>query len=270
MILFPNCKINLGLYVTEKRTDGYHNLETVFYPIPLEDALEMVPAPTGNETTLSISGIPISGNTENNLVMRAYRLLERDFQLPAVQIFLHKNIPFGAGLGGGSSNAAFALRLLNEMFSLQLDSSTLKKYAVQLGADCPFFIENRPMLASGIGDILTPISASLHNHWIAIIKPTCAVSTQEAYSGIVPKKPKISLLQQITAPIEEWKHLIFNDFEPHVFQKYPEISEIKQRLYQHQALYASMTGSGSAVFGIFDEEPHLSFPENNFVFTTKL
>ncbi|MDD4847525.1 MAG: 4-(cytidine 5'-diphospho)-2-C-methyl-D-erythritol kinase [Bacteroidales bacterium] len=269
MILFPNCKINLGLYVTEKRSDGYHNLETVFYPVPLEDALEIVPADNA-KTTLSVSGMTISDDPEKNLVMRAFRLLEHDFQLPAVHIFLHKNIPFGAGLGGGSSDAAFALKLLNELFSLKLDTITLQKYAVKLGADCPFFIQNQPMVATGIGEILHPADLSLKGYWMVIVKPPCSVSTQEAYSGVVPQHPKMTMQQQISKPITEWKKLIFNDFEKHIFQKYPLIADIKQTMYAQQALYASMSGSGSSVYGIFEKEPLLSFPENYFVFTTQL
>lgn len=268
MIIFPNCKINLGLNITEKRSDSYHNIETIFYPIPLEDALEIVPS-YKDSTTFSISGIEISGNLEQNLVMKAYRLLERDFNLPTVQIFLLKNIPFGAGLGGGSSDAAFTLKLLNELFSLNLDIIVLKKYSSKLGADCAFFIENRPMLATGIGDILEPIQINLKGYWILIVKPPFSVSTQEAYAGVQPQKKDKSLKELISAPITEWKNLIFNDFEKHIFQKYPKIEAIKQKMYVHQALYASMSGSGSAVYGIFDNEPNISFEEDYFIFKTK-
>lgn len=252
MITFPNAKINIGLNVVEKRPDGYHNLETIFYPVKLSDALEIVKA---SKTEFSASGIPIGGDYENNLVMKAYRLLQADFDLSPVKIHLHKIIPFGAGLGGGSADAAFTLKLLNQLFSLGLDRATLESYATKLGADCPFFIQNKPAFAHGIGDKLEELKIDLSDYEIAIVKPGFSVSTPEAYKNIQPKKSGFDLRTIASLPVENWKQLIQNDFEVSVFPLYPEIAEIKQKLYEAGAVYASMSGSGSAVFGIFRHLP---------------
>ena len=257
MISFPNAKINIGLNVVSKRADGYHNLETIFYPVKLADILEIVDS---DKPELSISGIQIEGPLSENLILRAYRLLKNDFDLPPVKFHLHKIIPFGAGLGGGSSDAAFLLKMLNAYFNLTINTKQLKKYASQIGADCPFFIENKPAFASGIGDRLNSINLDLSGFEILIVKPRISVSTGEAYKNVVPSKPKFNLNEIEKAPIELWKDLVTNDFEQSVFPVYPEIREIKETLYNLGALYSSMSGSGSAVFGIFRHLP--TNPEN--------
>ncbi|NQU53872.1 MAG: 4-(cytidine 5'-diphospho)-2-C-methyl-D-erythritol kinase [Bacteroidetes bacterium] len=252
MISFPNAKINIGLNVVSKREDGYHNLETIFYPVKLADALELVES---KQTGFTASGIEIDGNPENNLVYKAYELLQHDFKLPPVKLHLHKIIPFGAGLGGGSSNAAFALKMLNEYFKLKLSSTKLKLYAAKIGADCPFFIENKPTFATGIGDQFQPVNLDLSEYEILIVKPNISVSTPEAYQNVIPAKPKFNLKDIENLPIEKWRDTIKNDFEKSVFEKYPEIKNLKQTLYKIGAVYASMSGSGSAVFGIFRHLP---------------
>lgn len=250
MVVFPNAKINLGLYVVEKRSDGFHNLETLFYPVPWCDALEVVLA-KGAESTLSISGLNVDGKPEQNLVMRAFRLFQQEYNLPNVDIYLHKVIPFGAGLGGGSADAAQMLLLLNRRFNLGLSDVKLAEYAAMLGSDCPFFIYNRPMMASGRGEILTPFDISLSGYTIVLVKPSFGISTPEAFAGIKPKKPAIAIAKAVALPVEEWKELLLNDFEPHLFEKYPLLGEIKQQLYTCGAVYASMSGSGSTIFGLF-------------------
>jgi 4-diphosphocytidyl-2-C-methyl-D-erythritol kinase len=252
MICFPNAKINLGLQVVSGRPDGYHNIETVFYPVPLCDALEIVPSETG-ETTFSQTGIPVDGNPADNLVMKAFRLLEKDFDLPEIAIYLRKQIPFGAGLGGGSADAAFMLKLVNDFAGLGLSVEQLEKYAGQLGADCPFFIRNNPVFAEGIGNIFTPVEISLQGYCLVLVKPDIHVSTKEAYAGITPKRPVFRLPEIIRLPPGEWKDRMVNDFEEGIFARYPAIGEIKKALYNRGAIYASMSGSGSSVFGIFEK-----------------
>jgi 4-diphosphocytidyl-2-C-methyl-D-erythritol kinase len=252
MIVFPNAKINIGLNVVSKRSDGYHNLETVFYPVQLADALEMVPS---EKTQLSITGISIEGDNTNNLVLKAYKLLKADFELPPVYFNLHKIIPTGAGLGGGSSDAAFTIRMLNDYFQLNLSSAQLINYATRLGADCAFFFLNKPAFATGIGDKLKSINLDLSGYKIIIAKPTFSVSTPEAFKGIIPRIPEFNLAEIGSVPIEDWKDFVVNDFEKNVFQLYPEIKKIKEVMYQMGAVFASMSGSGSAVFGIFRHLP---------------
>ena len=252
MIVFPNAKINIGLNVVSKREDGFHNLETVFYPIKLTDALELAVA---EETRLTTSGIQIDGAPESNLILKAYQLLKTDFNLPPLQFHLHKVIPFGAGLGGGSSDAAFTLKMLNDYYNLGLSSQQLESYALQIGADCPFFIQNKPTFATGIGNKFHDIELDLSDYEIIILKPNILVSTPEAYSNVIPRNPKFRLTQIIKTPVEDWKNLIVNDFEKSVFTKYPQIAELKQLLYDFGANYASMSGSGSAVFSIFRHLP---------------
>lgn len=252
MIVFPNAKINIGLNVVSKRPDGYHNLETIFYPVELSDALEMVEA---KETILTTSGIQIEGPPSENLILKAYNLIKKDYNLPPVKFHLHKAIPFGAGLGGGSSDAAFTLKMLNEYFNLGLTMEVLEKYAVQIGADCPVFIQNKPTFASGIGNEFKDVDLSLSSFKIAILKPKISVGTPEAYRNVTPGKPKISLDEAIKNPIETWKESIVNDFEKSVFLQYPEIADLKKLLYNQGAVYASMSGSGSAVYGIFRDLP---------------
>ncbi|WP_372649232.1 4-(cytidine 5'-diphospho)-2-C-methyl-D-erythritol kinase [Draconibacterium sp.] len=252
MITFPNAKINIGLNVVEKRPDGYHNLETIFYPVKLSDALEVIEA---EETAFSSSGIEIDSTAENNLVYKAYSLLAGDFHLSPVKMHLHKVIPFGAGLGGGSADAAFALKMLNDYFGLGLTTIQLENYAARIGADCPFFIENKPTFAHSIGDQFKPVNLDLSAYEIVIVKPPISVSTPQAYRNIVPTKPGFNLLEIDQLPIEEWKTVVKNDFEKSVFPQLPEIENLKENLYEAGAVYASMSGSGSAVFGIFRHLP---------------
>ena len=255
MITYPNAKINLGLNITEKRPDGYHNLETVFYPINLQDALEVKLLEGEGEYALKTAGTPIEGDPDNNLVVKAYRILKQDFpEMKAVDIHMYKHIPTGAGLGGGSADAAFMLKLLNEKFKLQLSTEQLEGYASKLGADCDFFIRNKPVFASGIGNIFEPIELSLKGYYLVLVKPDIFVSTKDAFAHIKPKAPQHSLKEIIHMPIETWRAMMKNDFEESVFCKFPEIAAIKDKLYDMGAVYASMSGSGSSVFGIFREQ----------------
>lgn len=255
MLVYPNAKINIGLDVIEKRTDGYHNLETVFYPIGLCDLLDVELSETCSDYSFSASGIQLDGDPEENLIVKAFRLLQFDYNLAPIDISLVKKIPFGAGLGGGSADAAFMLKALNELFDLRITPAKLRKYASKLGADCPVFIKNKPVFASGIGDVFKPIKLSLQGFFLVLIKPDIFVSTAEAYSLVVPQQPDVSLFESIQKPISEWKHLIKNDFEKSVFKVYPAIERIKDQLYNMGAIYASMSGSGSSVYGIFEKEP---------------
>ena len=255
MLIYPNAKINLGLNVIERRQDGYHNIETVFYPVGLCDVLDVQPSDTCMDYSFSSSGIELGGDPEDNLIVRAYRLLRSDFQFPPVDISLIKQIPFGAGLGGGSSDAAFMLKGLNELFELNITKRKLEKYAAMLGADCPVFIKNKPVFASGIGNVFSPIKISLKGYFLLLVKPDIHVSTPEAYSLVVPEIPQHSLLELIKGPVSGWKDTIKNDFEKSVFSKHPKIQTIKNQLYETGAVYASMSGSGSSVYGIFKTEP---------------
>ncbi len=254
MVTFPPCKINLGLNVIAKREDGYHNLETCFFPVPWADILEIIPS---SETVFTSSGISILGKVEDNLCLKAYYLLKEEFKLPSVKIHLHKIIPIGAGLGGGSSDAAHTVRLLNTIFSLCLSSEQLKKYAAQLGSDCSFFIQDEPLLGSGRGEILNPISISLTGFHLILIKPSIHISTKEAYEGLTPKMSNHKLAEILNQPVLQWKGLLKNDFEESIFSRYPGVLKIKDVLYQKGAVYASMSGSGSAVFGLFDKSVSL-------------
>ena len=255
MITYPNAKINLGLNIVEKRPDGYHNLETVFYPINLQDALEVNYLEGEGEYTLKISGTPIEGEPDNNLVVKAYRLFKKDFpNMGSINIHMYKHIPTGAGLGGGSADAAFMLKLLNEKFKLNLSTEKLEEYAAILGADCAFFIQNKPVFASGIGNIFEEINLSLKGYYLVLVKPDIFVSTKDAFSNIIPMKPNHSLKEIIRMPVETWRATMKNDFEDSVFKKFPEIAAIKDKLYDMGAIYASMSGSGSSVFGIFREQ----------------
>lgn len=258
MICFPNAKINLGLHILSKRPDGYHCIETVFYPVNLCDALEIVPAEKG-QTAFVQSGIPIDGKPEDNLVMKAYTLLKKEYDLPDVAIYLRKQIPFGAGLGGGSSDAAFMLKLLNDFAALQLSFEQLEEYAGRIGADCPFFIRNKPVFAEGTGTVFSPVTVSLDKYHLVLIKPPVSVSTKEAYAEVKPRRPEVPLKELIRLPVNEWRNNLVNDFETGIFAQYPEIGEIKQKLYSEGALYASMSGSGSSVFGIFDKPVQLNW-----------
>ena len=270
MLAFPNIKINLGLSITEKRPDGYHNLETVFYPVALEDALEIRTSPNADRKfTLHQHGMEIAGNPEDNLVVKAYLLMDKEFHLPPVEIHLYKHIPSGAGLGGGSSDAAFMLKLLNEHYNLQLSDKQLKDYAATLGADCAFFIKNTPTYAEGIGNIFSPIELSLKGYRIMIVKPDVFVSTREAFANIRPHRPEYPVREVIRRPVAEWKDTLINDFEASVFPQYPVIGEIKEELYHQGAIYASMSGSGSSVFGLFAADttlPEIDWGTNAFCF----
>lgn len=262
MKVYPNAKLNIGLNIVERRPDGYHNIETIFYPIGLHDTIEMeITANSDIPCLLQIDGNPIEGQVEDNLVVKAYRILAHDFTLPHVSIRLDKQVPTGAGLGGGSADAAYTLRMLNDCCQLGLTAVQLEDYAVRLGADCPFFIRNTPVFATGIGNVFSPISMSLKGCYLALIKPDVFVSTRDAYSAVKPQRPTIALPRLITLPIDQWRGRVVNDFEASVFPKFPEIRAIKDRLYELGAVYASMSGSGSSVFGIFSHQPEFDSKE---------
>jgi len=263
VITFPNCKINLGLSVTGKRPDGYHNLETIFLPVNWKDAVEVIQ--TEKEPSNEVTGIQVDADPKSNLVLKAYQLLRSKFDLPKLQFHLHKSIPIGAGLGGGSADAAFCLRLLNEKFNLKLTQEQLLDDAAELGSDCAFFIINQPCYASGRGEILKKIDLPfLTDLFIMIVYPGIHISTAWAFSQINPEQ-KASLREVIEGPIENWKSELNNDFEEAVFAKHPEIRKIKEELYAAGALYASMSGSGSSVYGFFRTLPGLSFPDQYVV-----
>lgn len=255
MVSFPPCKINLGLQIIRKRADGYHDLSTCFYPVPWYDVLEVVPA---KEFSFSVYGGAIPGEAAGNLCVRAYELLNREFKLKPVAIHLLKCLPIGAGLGGGSSDGAFALMSLNEIFDLRLSVEQLKTYASQLGSDCAFFLENRPMIGTGRGEVLTPVGLSLKGKFLVIVKPEVSISTAEAFAGVTPN-PAAPDLRAIleSQPITKWKDLLKNDFEETIFRRFPIIAASHRKLYELGALFASMSGSGSAVFGIFGNETDL-------------
>lgn len=258
MITYPNAKINLGLNIISKRPDGYHNLETVFYPIPLHDTLSLeplAPGTDGEDYRFLCEGTPVDCPPEKNLVIKAYRLMQTLAPLPPVQIGMKKDIPFGAGLGGGSADAAFMLKMLNETFALNLPTEKLEELAARLGADCAFFIQNRPTLAEGIGNLFTPVSLSLKGYTLVLVKPEIHISTQEAYARVHPHLPEHRVQEAICRPIEEWKDTIVNDFEESLFPGYPELARIKAELYRQGAVYASMSGSGSSIYGIFRTPP---------------
>lgn len=273
MLLLPNCKINIGLNIVSKRSDGYHNLETVFFPIPLRDNLEFKEIENEDVPYRLVSGgVPIEGKPEDNLIVKVYLDMKAEFNLPALELSLYKNIPMGAGLGGGSSDAAAMMIGLNEAYNLQLSAEDMEKRLAKFGADCPFFVRNKPAYATGIGDELTNCNVSLKDKFIVLVKPDVFVSTKEAYAHVTPKLPAIPLAEAIKLPIETWKEQIVNDFEQSVFPFHPELPAIKQTLYDMGAVYASMSGSGSTMYGIFNRPT----PEANevfdkcFVYTKKL
>jgi 4-diphosphocytidyl-2-C-methyl-D-erythritol kinase len=255
MIIFPSAKINIGLNVINRRSDGYHNIETVFYPIKINDALELVEA---DKLSFQSTGLEIPGRVEENLCIKCYHLLKKDFDLPPVKIHLHKHIPIGAGLGGGSADAAFFIGLLNRNFNLGLTDEHMIDYARQLGADCAFFIQNKPVFAFDKGDEFEPIKLDLSNYKMVLVMPPAHVSTAEAYSGVKPAPVQRSLMELIYKPVAEWKNYIKNDFEISVFKNHPLIRGVKATLYEYGAIYASMSGSGASVFGIFDKTPDFS------------
>lgn len=250
MIAFPNCKINLGLNILTRMENGFHELETFFYPLNIHDALEILPAKI-LATELMVTGIN-AGETENNICMKAYRLIKKDYpQLPEISIHLHKAIPLGAGLGGGSADGAAMLRLINNKFNLNIEENRLFGYASMLGSDCPFFLINKPCLAAGRGEKLTPLAVSLSGYKLVIINPGIHVNTADAYQGIKPAVPKKRIQEIIMQPTATWKAELKNDFENSIFDKHPVIKKLKEQLYCEGAVYASMTGSGSTVYGIF-------------------
>ncbi|MEX2593716.1 MAG: 4-(cytidine 5'-diphospho)-2-C-methyl-D-erythritol kinase [Anditalea sp.] len=268
MIQFPNAKINLGLHITAKRKDGYHEIESGMFPIPLYDALEII---LSNKTTFASTGLKIPGVEKDNLILKAFQLLKKDFnELPPIAIHLHKAIPMGAGLGGGSADAAFALKLMNNLFDLHLEDWFLEDYAAVLGSDCPFFVENKPKIAKGRGEILEKIDIDLKGKWIVLVNPQIHIGTKDAYAGVMPKQSPYNLRETL-ADRTLWKDRLTNDFEESVFKIHPEITAIKTRLYEAGAFYAAMSGSGSTVFGLFDREPELEiWPKEYFIFKGEL
>lgn len=251
MIGFPNAKINIGLNVVEKRLDGFHNLETIFYPVDIFDSLEILEA---KELSFHSYGLQIPGSGSENLCVKAFLLMKEKFGIPNLEIHLLKNIPFGAGLGGGSADAAWMLKMINEKFELNLSDSDLENFAAELGSDCPFFIKNSAQYASGRGEILSPTNLVLQNYSFALIKPNFGISTKEAFSGLSPKPSGQDLKELVKLPVESWRGVIKNDFEESLFPKFPVLEKIKKELYQRGAIYASMSGSGSTMFGIFKPE----------------
>jgi len=250
MVVFPNAKINLGLHVTGQRKDGFHDIESLMYPVTLCDILEIIPSGSGTIEFRS-TGLPVPGTMTDNLCIKAFNLLASTFPLPAVKIHLHKVIPMGSGLGGGSSDAAFTLKILNELFSIGLSPVQLMEFSGKLGSDCPFFIENRPGLATGRGDLLQPVSPDIAGYSCIIVVPDVHVSTAEAYAGVTVKKPAEPIPGIVTRSPESWKDHLVNDFEQTVIRRYPVIGGIKEELYSAGAVYVSMSGSGSAVYGVF-------------------
>ena len=277
MITFNIAKINIGLNEVEKRVDEYHNLQTVFYPVPIMDALEIAPMsegfPSDVDCDLKVTNIHIEGDEQRNLVVRAYQLLKKDFpSLPRIHTHLWKGIPTQAGMGGGSSDCAYMIRLLNETFDLQLTNEQMQQYAAQLGADCAFFIESVPCYAEGIGEQLEPISLDLSGWYIGVVRPDIPVPTKEAFSRIHPHYPSLNCREVVMQPVETWRDNLINDFEESVFALHPEIGAVKEQLYKMGATYAAMSGSGSALFGLFKEEPdglRQAFPDM-FTFATVL
>lgn len=262
LILFPNAKLNLGLHVVRRRPDGYHDLETAFVPIPWTDALEVLPAESA-PTTLTLTGRPVPGDPGTNLCLKAYKLIQADFpDLPPAYLYLHKVVPIGAGLGGGSADATFALRGLNEVFGLGLSTEDLLPYARRLGADCAFFLLNRPVLATARGDEFTPLALpQLVGCSAVVVWPGLPISTAEAFRGVVPAAPSRPLAEVLAQPLETWRQTLVNDFETALTPRFPVLAEVKAALYGAGAVYASLSGSGSAVFGIFrGEAPVVAFP----------
>jgi len=260
MLAFANAKINLGLNITEKRSDGFHNIETIFYPIQLSDSVEITDA---DETTVVVKGIHIPGNLTDNLCLKAYNLVKKEYNLPAQQITLLKNIPVGAGLGGGSADAACLIKLLNNKFELSLSESEMLKYARQLGADCAFFIQNKPVYAFGKGDEFEHVNLDLNPYYLVLVKPPVHSNTALAYSNVKPKKPLLSLKEIIHLSPTTWKNKVINDFEQSIFHQYPQIRQIKTSLYDAGATFALMSGSGSSVFAIFNQPVKLPQLELN-------
>jgi len=254
MIVFPNAKINLGLNVVNKRSDGFHDIETVFYPINLKEALEVLPTES-KENLFSSTGMKIPSSQDGNLVLQAYNLLANDFDLPRFEFRLHKLIPIGAGLGGGSADASSTIKAINVYCKLGLTPIEMEGYAAKLGSDCPFFIRNKVIFATGKGDVFHEVNCSLKDKYILLVNPNIHVSTATAYAGVQPKNRERNIPEVLKEPVEKWKDLLFNDFEPSVFAAHPALDVLKRKLYEKGALYAAMSGSGSTMFGIFENKP---------------
>tara|TARA_R110002012_G_scaffold62974_2_gene165755 strand:+ start:24891 stop:25694 length:804 start_codon:yes stop_codon:yes gene_type:complete len=267
VITFPNAKINLGLQILRKRSDGYHDISSLFLPIPLQDVLELVEAKSLSFTS---SGLPIPGSSDDNLCLKAYHLLQKDFELPPISIHLHKAIPMGAGLGGGSADGAFMLVMLNKKFGLGLIDTQLEDYAGQLGSDCPFFIKNQPAIASGRGAELSSFPLDLKGHYLLLVFPGIHIGTREAYAGVTPNDQQKAITEVLSMPLSSWKDVLVNDFEQSVFPNHPSLREIKEKLYADGAVYASMTGSGSTMYGIFENKPKLKLANEMNSWTTML
>lgn len=266
MITFPNAKINIGLNIVKKRDDGFHDIETVFYPLPWCDVLEIIPDVKAKEAVqFKSSGIRMYSKDKQNLCIRSYYLLAEKFQLPPVKMHLHKVIPIGAGLGGGSADAAFSLMMLNQVFNLDLSQQHLMEFASELGSDCSFFIRNKSVYASGKGDQFEEIKLGLKNYYVVVVKPKIHVSTAEAYRGVLTAKPSGNLKELIKLPVAKWKEVVANDFEKTIFEKFNVIKNIKTKLYKYGAIYASLSGSGSSVYGIFSEPKSLDSSFRNCV-----
>ena len=292
MLAFPNVKINLGLNVVAKRADGYHTLQSVFYPVKgLFDVLELLPATeaanieytdktvkplavdyaTVGKLQLAVTGIAIPGNADDNLLVKAYNVIDAEHNLPEAKAHLHKLVPTGAGIGGGSADGTFFIKLLNDVFKLALDDAAIQAYAAQLGSDCPFFILNNPAYVFSRGDEFEAIDLLLEGYYITIVKPPIHVSTAAAFANIIPAMPEKNVKDIVQLPIEQWKGFLANDFEASVAKQFPQITDIKEQLYTSGAIYASMSGSGSSVYGIFKEEPVLPvFPMDYFVWKGRL
>src|SRR5215831_14803492 len=269
MITFPNCKINIGLNIIQKRDDGYHDLESVFYPLNICDALEIINTKETSTVQFSSTGLDINGTGQNNLCVKAYKLLKKDFpELPAIKMYLNKTVPVGAGLGGGSSDAAFTLMLLDKKFRLNLSQEQLRNYALQLGSDCPFFVINKPCFVQGKGEVLEEIDLALSDYSFLLVNPGIHIGTKWAFSKIQPRIPDHSVREIVQRPIETWKEELINDFEAPMMQYYPQLKSIKQNLYESGALYAGMSGSGSTFFGIFSSSKKIDtsiFPAEYFL-----
>lgn len=285
MVVFPNAKINLGLCVTEKRNDGYHNIESIFYPIPFNDILETGYFQNENNKKLLVSGIEIDGDDNSNLILKAYQILdgylreksnqEKRSELEKISFVLHKIIPTGAGLGGGSADGTYTLRMINQFLELNISEEELEKLALQLGSDCPFFVKNQPTFVKGRGEILEPYKIDLSHYFFVLIHPGIHVSTADAYQNIQPHAANIDWTSISKTAVKDWKNILRNDFEKTVFEKYPEIKFIKEKLYDLGADYSQMSGSGSAVFGLFEneimkEKLQKEFPSHYSIFTCSL
>ncbi len=272
MIVFPNAKINLGLNVVEKRPDGFHNLETVFYPVPLCDGLEITESAGSQACQLSTSGLAVDTVSDSdNIVLKAFQLLAAEFTLPPTAFHLHKKIPFGAGLGGGSADGAFAIRLINDFYKLNLSRKEMEEYAARLGSDCPFFIRNKPVYAEGRGEKMYSLDLDLSDYYLMLVKPDFSINTKHAFQGITPRKSETALTDICQQSVTKWKENMKNDFEKSIFPLYPELKKIKDQLYNVGALYAAMSGSGSTLFGIFNQQPEIApFVDKYFVWSGKL